>query len=67
MLRSVAVPPRTGKSQLATALAVQACAKGYRVRFSRTTELVTTLIEAQEERSFLRLKAQLARLDLPCG
>ena len=35
--------PGTGKSHLATALAAQACAKGYRVRFFRTTELVTTL------------------------
>jgi DNA replication protein DnaC len=56
--------PGTGKSHLATALAAQACAKGYRVRFFRTTELVTTLIEARDERSFLRLKANLAKLDL---
>jgi DNA replication protein DnaC len=34
------------------------------VRFFRTTELVTTLIEARDERSFLRLKTQLAKLDL---
>lgn len=56
--------PGTGKSHLATALAAQACAKGYRVRFFRTTELVTALIEARDERTFLRLKAQLAKLDL---
>ncbi len=56
--------PGTGKSHLATALAAEACAKGYRVRFFRTTELVTSLIEARNELSFLRLKAQLARLDL---
>ncbi len=56
--------PGTGKSHLATALAAEACAKGYRVRFFRTTELVTALIEARNELSFLRLKAQLARLDL---
>ncbi|MGH9079000.1 MAG: IS21-like element helper ATPase IstB [Acidimicrobiales bacterium] len=56
--------PGTGKSHLATALAAQACAKGYRVRFYRTTELVTALIEARDERSFLRLKSQLAKLDL---
>ena len=36
----------------------------YKVRFFRTTELVTALIEARDERTFLRLKAQLARLDL---
>jgi DNA replication protein DnaC len=56
--------PGTGKSHLATALAAQACAKGYRVRFFRTTELVTALIEARDERTFLRLKAQMAKLDL---
>jgi len=56
--------PGTGKSHLATALAAEACAKGYRVRFFRTTELVTSLIEARNELSFLRLKAQLAKLDL---
>ena len=64
LLQSVAVPPGTGKSHLATALAAQACQKGYKVRFFRTTELVTALIEARDERTFLRLKGQLARLDL---
>jgi IstB-like ATP binding protein len=38
--------PGTGQSHLATALAAQ----GYRVRFARTTELVTALIEARDER-----------------
>src|ERR1035437_944469 len=56
--------PGTGKSHLATALAAAACHKGYRVRFFRTTELVTALIEARDERTFLRLKGQLAKLDL---
>jgi len=56
--------PGTGKSHLATALAAQACQKGYRVRFFRVTELVTALMEARDERSFLRLKGQLAKLDL---
>jgi DNA replication protein DnaC len=56
--------PGTGKSHLATALAAEACRRGYRVRFFRTTELVTALIEARNEMSFLRLKAQLAKLDL---
>jgi DNA replication protein DnaC len=56
--------PGTGKSHLATALAAGACAKGYKVKFYRTTELVTALIEARDERSFLRLKVQLAKLDL---
>ena len=56
--------PGTGKSHLATALAAAACAKGYKVRFFRATELVTTLIEARDERSFLRFKTGLAKLDL---
>jgi DNA replication protein DnaC len=56
--------PGTGKSHLATALAAQACHKSYEVRFFRTTELVTALIEARDERTFLKLKGQLARLDL---
>jgi len=37
---------------------------GLSVRFFRTTELATALIEARNELSFLRLKAQLAKLDL---
>jgi len=48
--------PGTGKSHLATALAAEACARGYKVRFFRTTELVTALIEARDERTFPRLR-----------
>jgi DNA replication protein DnaC len=56
--------PGTGKTHLATALAAEACRRGKKVRFWRVTELVTQLLEAREERMLLRLKAQLARLDL---
>lgn len=56
--------PGTGKSQLAIGLAAEACAKGYRVRFFRTTELETSLIEARDERTFLRRKDTFAKLDL---
>jgi DNA replication protein DnaC len=56
--------PGTGKTHLATALAAEACRRGRKVRFWRVTELVTQLLEAREERMLLRLKAQLARLDL---
>jgi len=56
--------PGTGKSHLAIALAASACAKGYRVRFVRVTELVTLLIEARDERGLLGLKARLGKLDL---
>ena len=56
--------PGTGKTHLATALAMAACAQGKRVRFFRVTELVTLLMEARDERSLLGLKARLAKLDL---
>ena len=56
--------PGTGKSHLAIALAAAACARGYRVRFFRVTELVTLLIEARDERALLSLRARLGKLDL---
>ncbi len=56
--------PGTGKSHLAIALAAAACAKGYRVRFFRVTELVTLLIEARDERALLGFRGRLAKLDL---
>jgi DNA replication protein DnaC len=56
--------PGTGKTHVATALAIEACHRGYQVRFFRVTELVTQLMEAREERQLLRMKAQLSRLDM---
>ena len=56
--------PGTGKSHLATAIAAEACAKGYSVRFFRVTELVTMLIEAKDPRTSQRLKTQLSKLEL---
>ena len=56
--------PGTGKTHLATALAMEACRRGKRVRFWRVIELVTHLMEAREEKNLLRLKNQLAKLDL---
>jgi DNA replication protein DnaC len=56
--------PGTGKTHLATALAMEACGRGKKVRFWRVTELVTTLMEAREDRQLGRLKARLAQLDL---
>ncbi|HEX9239727.1 MAG TPA: IS21-like element helper ATPase IstB, partial [Candidatus Bathyarchaeia archaeon] len=56
--------PGTGKSHLAIGLSAAACARGYRVRFFRVTELVTSLIEARDERALLGLRARLAKLDL---
>ena len=57
-------PSGTGKTHLATGLAMTACAQGKRVRFWRVTELITTLREADDGRQLLRLRGQLAKLDL---
>jgi DNA replication protein DnaC len=54
----------TGKTHLATSIAVEACGQGKRVRFARVTELVTQLLEAREERQLSRLRGQLSKLDL---
>jgi len=54
----------TGKTHLATALAMEACSRGKRVRFFRVTELITQLIEAREERQLARMRTQLSKLDL---
>ena len=56
--------PGTGKTHLATALAMEACARGKKVRFYRVTELITTLMEAREDHQLLRLRARLSKLDL---
>ena len=56
--------PGTGKTHLATALAMEACGRGKKVRFWRVTELVTTLMEARDERQLLRLRTRLSKLDL---
>jgi DNA replication protein DnaC len=54
----------TGKTHLATALGMAACLSGKKVRFSRVTELITTLIEARDERLLLKLRGQLAKQHL---
>jgi len=56
--------PGTGKTHIATALAIAACGQGKKVRFYRVTELITQLMEAREERQLMRMKGQLAKLDL---
>ncbi len=56
--------PGTGKTHLATALGVEACGRGKRVRFYRVTELVTQLMEAREDRQLGQLRSRLAKLDL---
>jgi DNA replication protein DnaC len=54
----------TGKTHVATALGVEACGRGKRVRFWKVTELVTQLMEAREDRQLGRMKSQLAKQDL---
>jgi DNA replication protein DnaC len=56
--------PGTGKTHLATALAMEACARGKKVCFYRVTELVTTLMEARDDHQLLRLRSRLSKLDL---
>ncbi len=57
-------PSGTGKTHLATALGMAACAQGKKVRFWRVTELIITLREADQERQLLRLRSHLTKLDL---
>ncbi|MGH7920409.1 MAG: IS21-like element helper ATPase IstB [Candidatus Dormibacteraceae bacterium] len=57
-------PPGTGKTHICTALGLEACRQGHRVRFISVAELVTELAEAQAEHRLSRLEQQLDRLDL---
>jgi DNA replication protein DnaC len=54
----------TGKTHLATALGLAACRDGRKVRFFGVTGLVTSLLEAREDRKLERLLKQLSRQDL---
>jgi DNA replication protein DnaC len=54
----------TGKTHLATALALAACHQGRRVRFFTVTGLVTQLTEAREEKQLERILKFLQRHDL---
>lgn len=56
--------PGTGKTHLAIVLGMAACQQGRRVRFWRVSELLTQLMEVREERQLMRMKSQLAKLDL---
>lgn len=56
--------PGTGKTHCAIVLGIAACQQGRKVRFWRVTELVTQLMEARDDRQLMRLKGQLAKLDL---
>jgi DNA replication protein DnaC len=54
----------TGKTHLAIALAMSACAQGRHVRFSSVTQLVTVLLEKREARSLEKFHLQLERYHL---
>jgi DNA replication protein DnaC len=54
----------TGKTHLATALAIEACRKNFSVRFTTGYSLVNELIEAGKERSLSRIVSRYARYNL---
>jgi len=54
----------TGKTHLATAIALAACHDGRKVRFFGVTSLVTQLLEAREDRKLERMLKQLAGQEL---
>ena len=54
----------TGKTHLSIALGMACCQHGYRVRFVTAAELVTMLVEAQQQGRLARQLAQLARFDV---
>jgi DNA replication protein DnaC len=56
--------PGTGKTHVASGIALSACQRGKKVRFYRVTELLTQLLEAREDKVRGRLRGQLARLEL---
>ena len=54
----------TGKTHLATGLAVAACRQRKRVRFTTAAEMVTELIEAQSQMQLSRVRNRWMRYDL---
>jgi DNA replication protein DnaC len=57
-------PVGTGKSHLATAIGVEACNQGKRVRFFRTAALFNQLTDAKAQGELRRLFKQLEKTDL---
>jgi DNA replication protein DnaC len=56
--------PGTGKSHLATGLAIAACKQRKRVRFTTAAALVNQLVEAQRQQGLSRLLARWSRVEL---
>ena len=57
-------PTGVGKSFLASALGDQACKNGLSVRYLKTSTLLSELLSAKADGSYLKLTAALARTDL---
>jgi DNA replication protein DnaC len=54
----------TGKTHLASALGLKACAQGKKVKFYRTADLATTLVDAWKLGTLGKFTRTLAKLDL---
>jgi len=54
----------TGKTHAATMLGIEACRKGYRVRFTTASELVNELLEAHDQAKLLRTFKRLRSYSL---
>jgi DNA replication protein DnaC len=57
-------PPGTGKTHTAIGLGLQACQKGYNVRFYTAAGLVNQLLEAQNHHRFSKLEKCLSKIHL---
>lgn len=57
-------PPGTGKTHTAIGLGLQACQKGYNVRFYTAAGLVNELLEAQNQHRFSKLEKHLSKIHL---
>ena len=56
--------PGTGKTHLSIAIGIKACQLGMKVRFFTAANLANSLIEAQDDRSLMKLEKQLEKADL---
>lgn len=56
--------PGTGKTHLSVALGINACNLGMKVRFFTAANLANSLIEAQDNRTLMKLERQIASADL---
>ena len=56
--------PGTGKTHLSIALGINACNLGMKVKFYTTANLANSLIEAQDNRSLMKLERQLDKAEL---